>query len=103
MRIDKEIVAKEEELRRAEKELKVLKQKREDEFENKLVLDFAEFLHDKLCTHTHIDGCNWHYESWKAPLGYSKERYLTMAKDLLSQVGEENARKVITTIKELAL
>lgn len=70
--------------------------------------DLAIFLHDKLCTWNHTDGCEWHYEiknglpTWKSD---AQKRYLHNACTAIRAMGskpEEAAfqiKKIVTIIK----
>ncbi len=46
--------------------------------------ELASFLHERLCTHNHTDGCGWHYDdgSWTE---YSRKKYLTRARALIAK------------------
>jgi len=81
-----------EKIKETEEKLKDLKEEKEriertirlSKF-NRLDISVAELLHEKLCTHNHIDMCDWYYGEWDAKiLNYSKKEYLKRAKKLVS-------------------
>lgn len=80
----------------SELEEKVARLKREQEEYNRLSEDkkLAELIHTKLCRYNHVDGCGWHYESWKQPLG-ARTEYLKKAQNILKLSKFKEAVKII--------
>ncbi len=59
----------------------------------------ATFLHVKLCTHNHMDGCGWFYENdWESG---EKLRWLRKSTKLLLQFEEEEVIEMVNIVKEI--
>ena len=77
------------------------KLKSEENHLNKLGYEYrlATFLHEKLCTWNHTDGCGWFYDrgDWSES---SRQDYLQKAKKLISMgLTEEQITQVIGIMK----
>lgn len=57
----------------------------------------ADILHTKMCRQNHTDGCGWFYESWER-IGSSRKSYIEKAKNILTNVEYETAKKVINLL-----
>lgn len=62
--------------------------------------DLAEFLHRKLCTRNHLDGCGWYYSEndWSE---FEHQRYLKMAFKMLDMGFDiKDIKKIINITKQ---
>lgn len=60
----------------------------------------AEKLHERLCHWNHADNCEWFYDKWENHRrGGSRERYLVMARTILSHFTIEQAVKFLELMK----
>jgi cell division septum initiation protein DivIVA len=84
-----------------EKELKKAKDQ-ERKLSSGSPVAVADFMHEKMCHHNHVDGCGWDYESWDRP-GSTRQSWMDKATTLLANAKQEGITpsQVVLMIKWL--
>lgn len=87
-------------IKEKEIEFESFKRKRASALERSEEQELAVVLHEKLCKHTHTDGCAWYYEGddWKQ---WTHNYYLKKAEDIIDKTPNLSNRERITLISKL--
>ena len=100
--IDARIEKYEQELRSVQLVIEKLKQEKKRLAALAPEYALAEYLHSKICTLNHTDGCGWFYEDWNKNNPWTKTRYLNRAKQIISDIDKLRVSPVEPTALDLA-
>ncbi len=61
----------------------------------------AQAMHDMQCTRDHTDGCAWDYETWPAPTGGTRYRWVNKAKRLIEVLPGKSLEEIKVIVEIL--